>query len=162
MPWFVLFCFLTAPIPIGVAFTVAIPAFNHRSYSPLVFAAAVVWVVFARIVQLIVRRPVGRVWIVKWFALAVVLPLVGLFVVQLAHAPEVTGTVTRHLDANEKSRTDYDAVTAPGTYTPTTDQSWELLAQVQPQLVRYLLQLLKSLPPVWWLVAFALSAWKGK
>jgi len=162
MKCFVLFCYLTTPFVFGVGFTLTSPELNRRANAPLVYVAAVVWIVAAYRVQIALRNRNVKMWRRWWFLLVVALPLIGCFLSSLSHDPEVTSAFERISATNNRSHSEYRAAAAPGSSMFTASQCRELVACVQPRLARFVVQLALGLPPLWWLFAFGFSLWKGK
>lgn len=162
MPWFVWFCFLTAPAIVGVAFTLACPNSTRSSGLSAVIAIGFLWLVAAFLVQKQLRefQPCG--WVRWWMLLCLVLPLCGLFANSLRGDAALVGVFERHNKAVAQRDPGILAPAAPSRYALSWSELCEMFACVRPRAWRYSLQLLTCLPPVWWLAAFGIAVWRGK
>ncbi len=99
MPWFVWFCFLTAPPVVGVAVTLACPESTRSSGLIAVMAIGFFWLVAAFLALKKLREFHPQGWVRWWVLLCLVLPLGGLFAHSLRGDPALVGVFDRHNQA---------------------------------------------------------------
>jgi len=162
MPWPIWFCFLTVPALVGVAFTLALwPKGEVQGLGVVIFVGTG-WLFAAFYLKNYWKTVTPRHWIRNWIALLVILPLVLFFTISLTRDPGVVGVFQRHSKANERLGPGTLAPTAPSRHALSWSELGELVACVLPRAGRFSIQLLTSLPPAWWLLAFGIAIWRGK
>ena len=162
MPWFIWFSFLTVPALVGVAFTLSMsPNSDFQGIGTVIFVG-VNWLVAAYQLKNYLKTVKPQRWPQTWMILLVILPLVVLFAKSLSHDPGVVGVFQRHSKAAERHGPGLLAPTAPSRHALSWTEVGELLACMRPRAARFSLQLLTSLPPTWWLIAFSIAVWKGQ
>jgi len=162
MPWIVWFSFLTVPALVGVAFTLALsPTSGFRTIG-VVIAVAVGWLSGAYLLQQYLKKTKPRKWVRWWITAVVILPLTLLFLKTLAHDPAVVGVFERHAKTNERQGPGQLAPAAPSRHVLSWAESCDLVACMRQPATRFSIQLLTSLPPAWWLIAFGIAVWRGR
>ena len=162
MPWFVWMCFLTVPVLVGVACTLASHNANDPKGINTVVIAAGVWLFVAYHLKNYLRERAPNHWARWWFSLTVVVPLLTLFVLSLGHDPGVRTLVDSRAQASEKPDPNGLAASAPARRALTWAETKQLLARVHPLAVDFSLKLFTSLPLAWWFLAFGVGLWRGK
>jgi len=162
MHWFVWFCFLTAPALVGVAFTLSTSQPNEYRSVGVVGAIGLLWLFAAYRLKKYLTASKPNTWVRWWVTLAVFLPLVGFFVRSLGHNPAIVGVFQRHERAMERLGPADIAPAAPSRQALSWVEVRELLARMRPCAGRFSIQILTSLPPAWWLIAFGIAVWRGK
>jgi hypothetical protein len=162
MPWFIWMCFLTVPVMVGVGCTLA----SDKPYDPKGFPTVVlvggVWLFLAYHLKNWLRSHRRDCWAGRWFMLAVVLPIVTLFMVSLNHSPEIKKLVQARIAASEKSDRQTIAAAAPTRRALTWAETRQLLAHMQPLALVFAIKLFTAMPAAWWFLAFGIGLWKGK
>lgn len=162
MPWFVWTAFLTVPVLIGVAWTLAANTANDPKAVGSVAVAGGVWLFVAYHLKNHLRDGTPSRWVRWWFALAVVAPLLTLFVASLRHDAGVRTLVETRLRASEKPDPGGLAAVAPARRALTWAETKELLARLQPLAGDFAFKLFTAMPPAWWFVAFGVGLWRGR
>jgi hypothetical protein len=162
MPWFVWMCFLTAPVLVGVACTLASDAPNDPKGAETVFLAGGVWLFVAYHLRHHLEERTPARWVRWWVSLCVVVPLVSLFVASLRHDAGVMRLVEARQREGEKPAADGAAAAAPVRRAFTWAESKQLVARVRPLAADFAMKLFTSMPPAWWFVAFGVGLWRGK
>jgi hypothetical protein len=162
MPWTVWFSFLTAPAIVGVAFTLSLPPHSTLRSIGVVIFVAVTWLFVAYQLKKYLKTTRRQRWVPLWITSMVILPLFMLFLISLSHDPGVAGVFQRHSKINEQRGPGYLAPAAPSRHFLSWSEATELLACMHGPAVRFSIQILTSLPPAWWLVAFGFAVWRGK
>lgn len=162
MPWFVWMSFFTAPCLVGVAVTLAWPILASDGSVVAVLVIGLLWVIGAWQLQRYLKAKRPHSWSIRWTILSVVLPLVVLGGITNSREPAVAEVFVRHDAAINRVRNENLAPAAPSRQMLSWKEVLELVACVHAPTRRYLMYLLTSLPPAWWLVAFLVAIWKGK
>ena len=162
MPWFIRFCFWTAPVLVGVAVTLALPPTGGIPGLGVVLVIGLVWLVAAHQVKNGLKATQTRHWAILWFAILVVAPVVGSFVAVAIRDPGVAGVFQRRALNDERIGPGSFAPSAPARHILSWSEVGELFARVRPLMMRFAIQLLTSLPPVWWFIAFGIAIWRKK
>jgi hypothetical protein len=162
MPKFITFCFLTAPPLVGVAFTLAWPSTAEFQGSRAVVLFGAGWVVAAYLSQKYLRGLKPLSWARWWILSALALPFAGLFAISLVDDPAFIDAFERHDRAVEQRGPGGLAPSAPSRHALSRAEVGEWFALVQQRAVRFAIQLLTCVPPLWWLAAFGLAAWRKK
>lgn len=162
MPWFIWMCFLTVPAMVGVACTLASNNANDPKGINTVVLAAGVWLFVAYHLKNQLKDRTPTRWVRWWFSLAVVVPLVTLFVISLGHDPAVKSLVQSRLRASEKADPKGLAASAPARRAFTWAETKQLLARMHPLALDFGAKLFTSMPPAWWFIAFGVGLWRGK
>lgn len=161
MPWFVWFSFFTAPVLVGVAFTLTSSA-NDPGNLGTVLLAGGLWALLAYQLKRFLKNARPQTWARRWVVLAVVCPLLTLFTLSLGKDAEIRQVFKRRAEASQQPEPDGLAPSAPSRRMLTWHETRVLAALVQPHAVRFSVQLLTSLPPAWWVIAFGIAIWKGR
>jgi hypothetical protein len=162
MPWFIWMCFLTVPVMVGVACTLASNKANDPKGINTVVMTAGVWLFVAYHLKNHLRDRTPKRWVRWWFTLTVVVPLAMLFVLSLGHDPAVKSLVNSRLQASAKSDPNGLAAAAPARRAFTWAETKQLVACMRPLAIDYAAKLFTSMPPVWWFIAFGVGLWRGK
>lgn len=162
MPWFVWMAFLTVPALAGVAWTLAANTASDPKAITDVAAAGGVWLFVAYHLKNHLRDRAPTRWVRAWFALAVVGPLLTLFVASLRHDAGVRALVEARMRASEGPDPDGVAAAAPARRALTWAETKELLARLQPPAGDFAFKMFTAVPPAWWFVAFGVGLWRGK
>ena len=161
MPWYVLFSFLTFPAVVGVAVTVSLPLSKEYQGIGTVVAAGLVWVLAAIQLKKSLGESRPKHWAKWWMLLAIVLPLVALWMASLTNDPAI-GDFSHHHHRAVDSRHGELPAAAPSRHALSWSETKQLLALLQPRVVRFGIQLVSSLPALWWLLAFGIAVWRAK
>ena len=160
MPWFVWMGFLTLPVVVGVACTFAANTADDPNGIWTVAVAGGVWLFVAYHLKKHLRERTPTRWVRWWLALAVVGPLVTLFVLSLRHDPGVRRLVRSRLEASEKPDPHGIPAAAPARRVLTWTKTKELVARLQTLAGDFVVKLFTSLPPALWFAALvAVSLW---
>ena len=162
MPWFIRFCFLTAPVLVGVAVTLALPTMVSIPGLGLVLVIGLVWLAAAFQIKNSLKATQTRHWAILWFAILVVAPIAGSFLAVAIRDPGVAGVFQRRALHDERVGPGNFAPSAPARHILSWSEVGELFARVRPLMTRFAIQLLTSLPPVWWFLAFGIAFWRKK
>lgn len=162
MPWFIWMSFLTVPVLVGVACTLALNRAHDSKAIDIVFLAAGVWlfVAFSAKKRLQEWRP--RYWVGRWLKLCVLAPLLVLFALSVSHDPGIQQLADARQRACEGPDPYGRAAAAPSRRALTWAETRELLARLQPLAIDYVLKLFTALPLAWWFFAFGIGLWKGR
>ncbi|MFO0847108.1 MAG: hypothetical protein U0871_00925 [Gemmataceae bacterium] len=162
MPWFVWMCFLTVPVLVGVAYTLAADTAADPNQMNAVVVTAGVWLFVAYHLKNHLREGHPAGWVRRWVGLAVALPLGTLFALSLRHDPGVRQLVEARLRAAHAPDAGGRAAAAPARRALTWAETRDLLARLQPLALDFAFKLFTALPPAWWFVAFGVGLWKGR
>jgi uncharacterized membrane protein YeaQ/YmgE (transglycosylase-associated protein family) len=162
MPWFIWMSFLTVPVMVGVACTLASNNANDPNGIITVAIAGIVWFFVAYQMKNYLRDQTPKQWVSWWLTLTVVAPLVTLFVVSLNNDPAVMSLVNARLKASEKADPNGLAASAPARRALSWSETKKLLARVHPLAIDFGAKLFTSMPAAWWFIAFGVGLWKGE
>lgn len=162
MPWYVWACFLAAPVPVGVAWTLAAQTAADPREVETVLVVAGVWLFAAYLLRRhLVERTPAR-WVRWWVFLAVVVPFGSLFTASNRHDPEVSRVVAARQREGEKPAADGTVAAAPARRALTWAETRQVVARVRPLGADFAMKLFTSMPPAWWLAALVVGLWRGK
>lgn len=162
MPWYVLFSFLTFPAVVGVAVTMSLPLSKEFPGIGTVVASGLLWVLAAIQLKKSLIKATPEKWAKWWMLLAIVLPLVTLWIASLAQDPAISDFFRHHHKAVDSRQGSELPASAPSRHALSWSETKQLLALLQPRVVRFGIQLASSLPPLWWLLAFGIAIWRSK
>lgn len=162
MPWYVLFSFLTFPAVVGVAVTVSLPLSKEFQGIGTVVASGLLWVLAAIQLKKSLIGATPEKWAKWWMLLAIVLPLVTLWIASLAQDPAISDFFHHHHKAVDSRQGSELPAAAPSRQALSWSESKQLVALVLPRAMRFAIQLASSLPPLWWLLAFGIAIWRSK
>jgi len=162
MPWFIWMGFLTVPVLVGVACTLASNNANDPKGINTVAIAAGVWLFVAYHLKNHLRDRSPKRWVRWWFTLTVVVPLVALFVLSLGHDPTIRKLVDSRLQASGKPDPQGLAASAPAKRALTWAETKQLLARMHPLAIDFSAKLFTSMPLAWWFIAFGVGLWRGE
>ena len=134
MPWYVWFCYLTAPPVVGVAFTLSCPDATRSSGLSAVVAFGFFWFLAAILAQKKLSEHRPQAWARWWIPLCLVLPLGGLFANSLRGDPALLGVFERHSRAVAQRDPGGLAPAAPTRHALSWSEVGELVACVSPRI----------------------------
>ncbi|MFO0936214.1 MAG: hypothetical protein U0798_06840 [Gemmataceae bacterium] len=162
MPWFIWMCFLTVPVLVGVACTLASDKPDDPKGINTVFLTAGIWLFVAYHLKNYLRDATPKKWVRWWVVLTIVLPLVAFFILSLRKDAGIQRILQSRAEVAERIDRTGLAASAPSKRMLSWAETKEVVSRVQPHAVHFAIKLLTSIPPAWWFIAFGVGLWRGK